>query len=390
MAAELAAIGCRVTLFERSGEALKDRGAGIGVPTTVLETFIADGLVDADLPHFPAPAFLRITRTADEPRYGRLAWRQPAKMAALNWGALYRNLRARVPPGAYRTRQQVVDCVDWEGRPELRFADGGSASFDLVVFADGYQSLGRQLLFPDAKLVYAGYVLWRGQLPESALEESPPLEVGIRCVGYPGGHGIFYFVPGGGNSVAPGQRLVNWGVYVQVPADALAGFMTDRDGVPHDGSLPPGMMPRATEAALKAKLAPQMPDYYAEILQRAQDTYAYGIYDCLVPAYRRGRVCLAGDAGAFARPHTGAGAQKGINDAVALRRALDGGGSLEEALAAWDAERTAANNQAVRFGMQIGEALVLDIPDWSTMDEAAMQAWFSEVVTIRSDYLLAR
>ena len=80
VAAELAAIGCNVTLFERSGEALKDRGAGIGVPSSVFETFVEDGLVDANLPYFPAPAFLRLTRTAEEPRYGRLAWRQPAKI----------------------------------------------------------------------------------------------------------------------------------------------------------------------------------------------------------------------------------------------------------------------------------------------------------------------
>ena len=72
------------------------------------------------------------------------------------------------------------------------------------------------------------------------------------------------------------------------------------------------------------------------------------------------------------------------------RRSVPVGTHALKALAAWDAERTEANNQAVRFGMQIGQALVLDIPDWATMDEAEMQAWFSEVVTIRSDYLLAR
>ncbi len=390
-AIELARLGARVTLFERSGEELKDRGAGLGIPASVFDTFIARDLVDADLPYFPAPAFLRICRTAKESRYGRLAWAQPATLAALNWGGLYRNLRKRVPEGVYRTRQQVVAIEQVNDEAvRLRFADGGDAQFALVVCADGYASLGRQTLFPQVALNYAGYVLWRGQLPETALSASPPLEVGIRCVGYDGGHGIFYFVPGANDSVAVGERLVNWGVYVAVPSAALAAFMTDKGGRVHQGSLPPGMMPLSTEHDLKERVMPVMPDYYKEILQRSIDTFAYAIYDCQVPAYRRGRVCLAGDAGAFARPHSGAGALKGINDAIALGEALRRAETVEAALSAWDVERTAANNQLVRYGNQLGAAFVTAIPDWSEMDVPAMEAWFNSVVTIKSDYIAAR
>ena len=390
-AIELARQGCKVTLFERSGEELKDRGAGLGVPASVIATFITRDLIDADLPYFPAPAFLRICRTAQEPRYGRLAWAQPATLAALNWGGLFRNLRKRVPAGVYRTRQQVIALAQsHDDKVTLSFADGKRAAFDLVVCADGYASLGRQTLFPDIALNYAGYVLWRGHIPEAALSASPPLEVGIRCVGYDGGHGIFYFVPGANDSVALGERLVNWGVYVAVPPQALAAFMTDKTGHVHQGSLPPGMMPLATEHRLKDQLSRVMPEFYAEILTRSPDTFAYAIYDCEVPAYRRGRICLIGDAGAFARPHSGAGALKGINDAIALGEALNGKLALDPALAAWDLERTAANNQLVRFGNQLGQAFVTEIPDWSEMDVAAMETWFNAVVTIRSDYIAAR
>ena len=390
-AIELARQGCNVTLFERSGEELKDRGAGLGVPTSVIDTFITRDLIDRDLPYFPAPAFLRICRTAQESRYGRLAWAQPATLAALNWGGLFRNLRKRVPSGVYRTRKQVTALhQSSDDKVTLSFADGEHENFDLVVCADGYASLGRQTLFPDIALNYAGYVLWRGHMPEAALSESPPLEVGIRCVGYDGGHGIFYFVPGANDSVAVGERLVNWGVYVAVPPPALDAFMTDKSGHLHHGSLPPGMMPLATERALKDKLCAVMPAFYAEILERSPDTFAYAICDCEVPAYRRGRICLVGDAGAFARPHTGAGALKGINDAIALGEALNSELALDAALARWDTERTAANNQLVRFGNQLGQAFVSEIPDWSNMDVAAMEAWFNSVVTIRSDYIAAR
>jgi 2-polyprenyl-6-methoxyphenol hydroxylase-like FAD-dependent oxidoreductase len=245
-------------------------------------------------------------------------------------------------------------------------------------------------LFPEVDVAYAGYVLWRGFIPEDMLDESPPLEHGIRCIGYPGGHGIFYFVPGLDGSVASGRRLVNWGMYVPISEADITEFLTDRAGNRHEGSLPPGSMPLATERALKDAAHERLPHYYAAIAEMSPDTFAYAIYDCEVPAYRKGRICLTGDAGAFARPHSAAGALKGINDAVALGEALRTASDIDTALAAWNTERTAANNQLVRFGNQLGEALVRAIPDWSRMSVAEMEQWFNSIVTIKSDYIASR
>lgn len=379
-AIELARHGCSVTLFERSGEELKDRGAGIGVGPSVIETYVKRGLVAADVPYFNAQNFVRRWRTPDEPRFGRLAWMQPANVCLMNWGMLYRNLRERVPDGVYRTGQRVVALQNATEHVDVRLASGVTERFDLVVCADGYASLGRRTLFPAVDVNYAGYVLWRGNFTESELGDSAPLEAGIHALGYPGGHGIFYFVPHADGSTAKGQRLVNWAMYVPVPD--LATFMVDRDGRPHEGSLPPGTMPLATENALKAAARERLPEYYAEIANASFNTYVYAIYDCEVPAYRVDRICLAGDAGAFARPHTGAGAFKGMSDAVALRTALETHADLETALATWNDAQTASGNTLVRLGGQLGRALVREIPDWSKMSEAEMEQWFNASVTI--------
>ena len=85
-AIELVRLGCDVTLYERTGEELKDRGAGIGVPPSVIDTFIRRDLVDANIPYFPSQVFTRIWRTDQERRYGYLAWHQPASLALINWG----------------------------------------------------------------------------------------------------------------------------------------------------------------------------------------------------------------------------------------------------------------------------------------------------------------
>lgn len=386
VAIELVRLGCDVTLFERTGEELKDRGAGIGVPPSVINTFISRDLVDADIPYFSSHTFTRIWRTVPEQRYGYIAWDQPASLDLLNWGGLYRNLRKRVPESVYRTAQRVVALHELgSGRVGVEVANSGTQEFDLVVCADGYTSLGRRTLFPEVAIQYAGYVLWRGFLMEDELGESKPLESGVRCLGYPGGHGIFYFVPGPDGSVAPGKRLVNWGVYVPVAESTLTAFLTDKEGKVHEGSLPPGAMAVPTETALKQKAYERMPDYYAEITDKSPNTFAYAIYDCQVPAYRKGRICLAGDAGAFARPHSAAGALKGINDAIALSDALKTHTSVEEALTHWDRTQTATDNNLVRFGNQLGRALVKEIPDWSQMDAMSMEKWFTSIITIQTE-----
>jgi len=387
-AIELVRLGYDVTLFERTGEELKDRGAGIGVPPSIIDTFIRRDLVDVDTPYFSSHAFTRLWRTPQHRQYGYVAWDQPASLALLNWGGLYRNLRKRVPDHVYRTGQRVMALHErGNTQVDIELADGSIHAFDLVICADGYTSLGRRALFPTVAIHYAGYVLWRGFLMENELDESHPMESGVRCLGYPGGHGIFYFVPGPDGSVVPGERLVNWGMYVPVAESTLAEFLTDKDGHPREGSLPPGAMPLSTERQLKQKARERVPDYYADIVDKSQNTFVYGIYDCQVPAYGKGRICLVGDAGAFARPHSAAGALKGINDAVALGEALKAHKSVDEALTQWNQVQTETDNNLVRFGNQLGRALVTEIPDWSTMNAISMEKWFTSMVTIQTEML---
>ncbi len=389
-AIELSRLGCDVKLFERSGEELKDRGAGIGIPPSVIDTFIDRDLVDSDIAYSTLDKMSRIWRSSEDPQHGYVAWDQPSQLGGLNWGGLYSNLRARVPDEIYLAHHRVTALHQSnDDRVGVELADGTTPEFDLVGCADGYTSLGRKALFPEATIDYAGYVLWRGFILESELESSQPLDDGVRCVGYPGGHGIFYLVPGPDGSVEPGKRLVNWGMYVPVAESEIADFLTDKQGISHRGSLPPGSMPMTTERALKDKAHERLPNYYADMVEQSPDTFVYSIYDCQVPAYRKGRICLIGDAGAFARPHSAAGALKSINDAVALAEALKANPSVDDALSQWNKDRTATNNGLVQFGIQLGRALVKEIPDWSTMDVDSMETWFSSVVTIDTEYLPA-
>lgn len=383
MAAELARAGCIVTVLERGGEEPKDRGAGVGLPPSLVRTLVARDLVDADMPYLQAHHFPRVVRDEREERYGRVLWDQPGSIALLNWGALYRNLRRRAPNGAYRTSCKVTALRENAGGTVTVEVLGARAEeFDLVICADGYRSLGRRTLFPDVECAYARFLLWRGALEEKDLPEATPLEGAMAWPSYRGGHGPFFLVPGPDGSLTPGQRLVSWGLYLSVSELERAELVTGDDQAAHDGPPPRHALVPAGEARLKAWVRDVLPDYYAEIVENSRLTFAQTIYESPVPAYRKGRICLAGDAGALARPHTGTGVLKGVGDAIALAESLARGPSLEVSLTRWSEVQTARGNALVKLGAQVGRALVADRPGGAPMDAGSMREWFSRMVTV--------
>jgi 2-polyprenyl-6-methoxyphenol hydroxylase-like FAD-dependent oxidoreductase len=386
VAVELTRAGYAVDVFERSRGALVGRGAGIATPMATFRSLVARDLVDADLPYCLVTKTLFITSGSADERRGHTTWAIYSDGAAMHWDLLYRALRRRVPEGIYHEGRTVVDAqvVDPE-TVRVNFADGGEQGFDLVVFADGYQSLGRRLLFPDLEVQYCGYVLWRGLLDERHLADSDPLESASARVFSRGvlGHFMPYLVPGPSGSVAKGDRTINWGLYLAVPSDELPRFLTDRHGHQHAHSLPPGLMRPEEEDRLKEQVQARLPPYYAEILTASQDTFAQPIYRVEPPAHHRGRICLIGDAGELAPPVTGSGVLRGMTNAVDLVAALRTGGDLDAALTKWDTAQIELGRRFSALGRQLEEALIWSTPDLSQLDAAAVEEWYNRVVSLR-------
>ena len=164
--------GCEVTVYERSRGKLEDRGAGIGMPLALLHTLIERDFVDASMAHFQATKSPFVLRAdAEDGRHvrGQLLWEQPIAAAVTNWGIVYRHLRSRIPDAIYHQGQEVT-AISEHGNDtvSVHLANSHSTQFDLVVCADGQQSMGRRLLFP-AQPLYVGYILWRGLAEEQAV-----------------------------------------------------------------------------------------------------------------------------------------------------------------------------------------------------------------------------
>ncbi|WP_157627574.1 salicylate hydroxylase [Burkholderia gladioli] len=117
-----------------------------------------------------------IARTVNyDPRFGKIL---PVVHAfrdrhLTTWPALYSWLRDRVVemPGITLEENRSVASVRADGRRAIvAFADGTSASADAAIGADGYHSIVRRAVAPELPLsTYAGYLVWRGLIEESAL-----------------------------------------------------------------------------------------------------------------------------------------------------------------------------------------------------------------------------
>lgn len=377
-------VGCEVMVYERSRGKLEDRGAGIGMPFALLHTLIERDLVDADMAHFQvtkAPFVRRADTEEGEHDRGRLLWEQPIAAAVTNWGILYRHLRRRLPDAIYRQGQEVLALSESGGDTvSVHLADGHTDQFDLVVCADGPQSVGRRCLFPAQALQYAGYILWRGLAAEQAVAHIPLFEGRVTWAVSDTGYCLLYLVPSRAEEVAVGQRQVNWVLYENVTETALPGVLTDAHGVVHPASLPPGMASAAQVAYIHHRARRHFPGYVADAVCATPSPFIQAVFDLSIPHYRRGRLCLIGDASTLCRPHAASGAVKALTNAIALADALSTPGTLDHALRAWDAAQSAEGRRLVTLGQVMGRAFVQDIPAWQQMDAAAMEHWWTALM----------
>lgn len=361
-----------VVVYERSRERLQDRGVGIAVLGPPFAALTRAGYLDPEIPCVEVGDRVWVVRDGTHPT-GRVIWRQPFPARAFNWGLLWQWLRDRLPAAvAYRAGVGVTS-VAADGT--VLAGDGSRERFDVVAGADGYRSAVRSTLFPDHRPRYAGYAIFRGCYPQDRLPGGEPFWMGAEpeptavTAGYRGGHFVGYVIPAPGGA----GRLVNWGAYMRLPDTAA---LAPEEVI----SLPPGTVPPDLAADLNARLAEDLPPYWAQVVMATEpsEISLQPVYDLALPAYAGGRVMLMGDAGAVLRPHTGSGVAKALQDAHTFE-SLCGAGPAEtwpEVLACYSAERTEAGRRLVELGRRFGAAQVERTPDWSSMTEARMTEWW--------------
>jgi 2,6-dihydroxypyridine 3-monooxygenase len=350
-------LGVEVDVYERSPAELVQRGAGIGFLPDAARYLVERAGVSLD----------RISVSTSHIRYlnrrGEVIYDGSHHYRFSSWYTVYRQMLARIDRARYHLGHEMTGWVDGDDAVEVRFAKQPSRRVDLLVCADGVGSTARARLLPEAQPAYSGYVAWRGMVPEASLDPATRAVVGdaITYYVYANSHILVYPIPGSDDSVAPGERLINFVWYRNYLAGSdLDDLLTDRSGQRRDTSLPPGAVSEHHVAELHAVASSRLPEPLARVVRSTAQPFLQVIYDLDIPRMVFGRVCLIGDAAFVARPHAAAGTAKAAADAWALAEAVARHGNVAAALADWEPGQLALGRQLLDRTRRIGRRSQFD------------------------------
>lgn len=321
--------GWDVTVVERAAE-LRAVGAGLAVAPNGLRALDTLGAGDAvrKLAALKGDAAMRrpdgrvIAGTAGEAMVRRFG---DAVIPATR-AAVMDVLLGLLPPDARRLGIAAtgVEVGDASSRPRL-LTDSGPLDADLIVAADGVNSVLRKALFPEhAGPVYSGFTAWRMLVP------APPGD----------------YLPGetwGGGQVFGITPLADGRVYAYAADHAVAGV---------------------TYPDQKVELLRRFGNWHhpiPEIISAAEPggILHNDVYEMAVPlpAYHRGAVAVLGDAAHAMTPHLGQGANQAMEDAVTLAALVGpakGSAEIAIALARYSALRVPRGADMVRRSHRLG------------------------------------
>jgi 2-polyprenyl-6-methoxyphenol hydroxylase-like FAD-dependent oxidoreductase len=333
LACALRKAGLSATVFERA-EALRPVGAGITVQMNAMAALRSIGLADA-VAEAGATLSSAATLRPSGQKLAQLAFAELQRefgvpMIAIHRARLQAVLLAQAGEEHIHTGRAVKGVHEQGQKVTVELSDGSTATGDLLVGADGLNSVVRREVLGDAPLRYSGYTSWRGVAKAASLVEpgrtSETWGPGARFGIVPIGHGEVY-----------------WFATVNAPAG---------------GRDEPG---RA-----RAHLLERFGGWHAPIASLLEATAEENIVRTdindrpPVTHWSKGRVTLLGDAAHPMTPNMGQGGCQAIEDAVVLAGCLAREADVSTALAAYERRRIERANSFVSRSLQFGRVTQLE------------------------------
>jgi salicylate hydroxylase len=324
--AALSQKGFEVQVYERARQ-LGEVGAGLQLAPNATKVIRALGLEDAFMRVAAEPKTRLSLKWDDgtlrvrEEFKGRMQAEFGAGYYTAHRADLHRLLMSCVPEHAIHTGAECLSAENTAGGAVLRFADGEAVEADLVLGADGINSVIRTGLFGHSEARFTQQICWRLILPMEELRRAAdklpvPLD-GSEYTGWlgPTGHVLFYPLRGGELlNIFAGRVSQQWAAESwTVPSskdemlEAYAGWH-------------PGML---------------------HVMSCAGEAYKWGIYDRdPLPRWVEGRIALLGDAAHPMMPTLAQGAAITLEDGYAVARHIaERPDDPTAALAAFEQER---------------------------------------------------
>ncbi|MGZ9719514.1 FAD binding domain-containing protein [Rhizobium miluonense] len=341
--------GHDVKIYERSSSGLAGRGAGLVGQRELFKILRVLGC--EHLAHVGVVAKERIYLNRD----GGVAEVFSTPQTQISWDVLYATVASHLPMDSYVVGRAVKNVAETPQGVRLTFEGNETEEAELVIGADGMGSVVRGFVSRENRNEFAGYVAWRGLIPETAL----PAEVSILVDRFAfyivrGVHMLGYLVPGQNGEMEKGKRRYNWVWYRLVPHAELAALFTGVDGRTFEYSLPRGALSETRLQTLRQDAFSVLPPQFAQVVEAEPLPSIHGIFDYEAERMVSRRVALVGDAAFVVRPHTAMGVAKAAGDALALREALSRSDNLAEALARYEHERLPVGKEIAAYGRRLG------------------------------------
>jgi 2-polyprenyl-6-methoxyphenol hydroxylase-like FAD-dependent oxidoreductase len=359
--------GWHTEVFERSKVELRGRGAGIVTHPDLIQALERSG---AQLNDLGVTVYERVALNSK----GEAIYRLPYEQIVTSWDRLHQIMRATISPGAHHLGYNLKIVEQNADSVTAIFENGERVTGDLLVGADGFRSVVRNIFAPEIQPTYAGYVVWRGVADEGLIPKEAHAAVFEKFAFFlpPHNKNIGYPIAGSDNDLRPGYRRWNWVWYRPADRAALDDMLIDEDRAYHAVSIPPPKVRAGLITQLKEDAGHFLPPPMRDILSCISRPFFTPIYDLLVERMVYGRVVMIGDAAAVARPHVGMGASKAGTDAETLADSLAGGSDLVEGLVRFERERLPIAGKAVARGRSLGDYMVdhvlpeggIDDPHW--------------------------
>jgi 2-polyprenyl-6-methoxyphenol hydroxylase-like FAD-dependent oxidoreductase len=320
--------GIDSVVYEASPVPRDNAGAFLNLAPNGLNVLQALGLA-----HLTDGLGFRNNRLVFHNETGRVLADVPVGGVTIMRGALSRALReAAVEAGVRFEFGKALESVTEHNSGMItRFADGATASGQLLVGTDGIHSRTRSSFFPEApQPTYTG-IINLGGIVQTDL---PSTDTAMHMIF--GRRGFF------GYAVRPSGETFWFSNFAQ-------------SEVPERGSL---------EAVNAAEFQQRLltlhrddPPEVAHILQAVSSAIgAYAVYDIMsLPRWRHGPVCLIGDAAHAVGPHVGQGASLALEDAFVLAKCLRDLPDPATAFAAFEGLRRERVERIVKQSRRTGE-----------------------------------
>jgi salicylate hydroxylase len=218
-------------------------------------------------------------------------------MYGMHRADLLNALAAALPPSAIRTGHRCIGFEQSDAAAQLKFANGETAEADIVIAADGIQSVLQNYVVAPKPPEYSGVRAYRGLIPREKLpgwaDEAHQVWMGD------GKHFMVFPVRSG--------RLLNYVGFVPTKNETIESWSAvgDRDELAASFD---GWDPRVVG-----------------LLEKVESCFWWGLYDRKpLASWTKGRLVLLGDAAHPMLPHLGQGANQAIEDGAALASFLEG------------------------------------------------------------------